>query len=53
VKNKPRTTTERDRLAESRALKLMRLGVATPEDERRWARAAGLTVAELRRRAGV
>jgi len=54
VKNKPRTTTERDtlhRLNESRALKLMRLGAGTPEDERRWARAAGLSVAELRARA--
>jgi hypothetical protein len=49
-----RPTTERDNgnaLAERRAIKLMRIGVGTPEDERRWARAAALPVAELRRRA--
>jgi hypothetical protein len=38
-------------LAERRALKLMRIGVGTPTDERRWARAARLPVAELRARA--
>lgn len=45
---------ERDFLAllhEKRAIKLMRFGGWTPEDERRWARLAGLPVAELRRRA--
>jgi hypothetical protein len=38
-------------LHERRALKLMAVGAGTPERERRWARAAGLPVAELRRRA--
>jgi len=54
VKAKPRGgAAERDflhRLNERRALKLMALGLGTPQDERRWARAAGLPVAELRRR---
>jgi hypothetical protein len=40
-------------LKERRARKLMGLGVGTPEDERRWARNAGLPVAELRRRANL
>jgi hypothetical protein len=54
MRAKRRTTTGRDamhRLVERRALKLMRLGVGTREDERRWARDAGLPVAELRSRA--
>lgn len=54
MKTKPRSTTERDvlhRLNERRALRLMALGAGTPEDERRWARLAGLPVAELRARA--
>jgi hypothetical protein len=48
--------TERDnvdRIAERYALKLMRLGVGTPDEERRWARACRLPVAELRARAAV
>jgi hypothetical protein len=54
---KRRTTDrplERDwhhRLHERVALKLIAVGAGTPERERRWARNAGLPVAELRRRA--
>lgn len=54
MRAKRRNPDERDflhRLSERRALKLMWLGVGTPEDERRWGRAAGLPVAELRARA--
>jgi hypothetical protein len=53
MRAKRRTNAERDamhRIVERRALKLMRLGVGTPEDQRRWARDAGLPVAELRKR---
>jgi hypothetical protein len=54
MKAKKINTGERDalhRLHERVALKLMAAGAGTPEDERRWARAAGLPVAELRARA--
>jgi hypothetical protein len=54
MRTKKQTSAGRDwlhRLHERRAVKLMALDAGTPEDERRWARAAGLPVAELRARA--
>jgi hypothetical protein len=50
-KQKPTERDNVDRIAERVALKLMRIGVGTPEDERRWARECRLPVAELRHRA--
>jgi hypothetical protein len=55
MRRRPNATPARrdwlDRLRERRGLKLMRLGLGTPADERRWARECRLPVAELRRRA--